>query len=141
MFGPVPDSGRTFAATRLDHLNSTDISSIARILVLIGSNADEAKPFIKGQNDTWNALLPYTGARTENDRLSLILTDHLVQSPIAAYSVECTKVGIPRWRYVFNPGFPNEIFPDSGVIHGEVAFVFGTNKQENATEFELKVSQ
>ncbi|KAI9931127.1 hypothetical protein MW887_010784 [Aspergillus wentii] len=163
-WGTIPDGGRTYSTTpRLDRLNSTQQgSSIARVPILIGSNADEAKPFVKAlPNNTRNALLTLgldknmtntilhryplgaPGATTETDRLSLIATDVGVQCPIKLLADDSIKADIPTWRYYFNASFPNyELFPGSGAYHAaEIPFVFGTYPQTGATEFEHQVSQ
>ncbi|KAF9888395.1 hypothetical protein FE257_008673 [Aspergillus nanangensis] len=160
-FSPLPDGGVTLTATpRLDRLNSTDeVSSIARVPILVGSNADEAKPYIIGQNSTKEYLmglglgnltdlilkqypLGSPGAHTENDRLSLILTDFGVQCPTKVLATESAEVGIHTWRYVFNASFPNnETFKGSGAYHmAEIPLVFGTYLEENSTEFQRDVS-
>ncbi|GMG10270.1 unnamed protein product [Aspergillus oryzae] len=161
-FGPVPDGGVTLSATpRLDRLYSSEgNSSIARVPILIGNNADEPKPYIRGVNDTKAYLetlglgeyvdmvlevypLGQPGAHNENDRLSLIATDLLMHCPSKVLADDSAKVGIPSYRYFFNASFPNnEAFPGSGAFHAaEIGFVFGTYPKENATQFEHEVSQ
>ncbi|KAE8332912.1 Alpha/Beta hydrolase protein [Aspergillus sergii] len=161
-FGPVPDGGVTLSATpRLDRLHSSEgNSSIARVPILIGNNADEAKPYIRGVNDTKAYLetlglgeyvdiilaaypLGQPGIHNENDRLSLIATDLLMHCPSKVLADDSAKVDIPSYRYFFNASFPNnEAFPGSGAFHAaEIEFVFGTYPKENATQFEHEVSQ
>ncbi|KAJ5114457.1 hypothetical protein NUU61_000216 [Penicillium alfredii] len=162
-FGPVSDGGHTWAETpQLARQLSTDkISSIARVPVLIGSNADEDKPFAIGQNDTRKFLasngirgvyadmllkaypLGSPGAHTENDRISLIATDAFMHCPAQKYANLSAGVGIPTWRYFFNASFPNnEIFKGSGAYHSaEIQFVFGTYPQAKATPFERDVGR
>ncbi|KNG80689.1 carboxylesterase hlo [Aspergillus nomiae NRRL 13137] len=161
-FGPVPDGGVTLSATpRLDRLHSSEgNSSIARVPILIGNNADEPKPYIRGVNDTKAYLetlglgeyvdmilkaypLGQPGTHNENDRLSLIATDLLMTCPSKVFAEDSAKVGILSYRYFFNASFPNnEAFPGSGAFHAaEIAFVFGTYSKENATQFEHEVSQ
>ncbi|GMF76486.1 unnamed protein product [Aspergillus oryzae] len=161
-FGPVPDGGVTLSATpRLDRLYSSEgNSSIARVPILIGNNADEPKPYIRGVNDTKAYLetlglgeyvdmilevypLGQPGVHNENDRLSLIATDLLMHCPSKVLADDSAKVGIPSYRYFFNASFPNnEAFPGSGAFHAaEIGFVFGTYPKENATQFEHEVSQ
>lgn len=161
-FGPVPDGGVTWSTTpRLDRLHSSaGNSSVARVPILIGNNADEPKPYIRGVNDTRAYLetlglgeyaemilqvypLGEPGTHTENDRLSLIGTDLFMHCPAKVFAEDSAKAGIPSYRYLFNASFPNnEGFPGSGAFHAaEIAFVFGTYPQENATQFEHEVSQ
>lgn len=161
-FGPVPDGGVALSATpRLDRLYSSEgNSSIARVPILIGNNADEPKPYIRGVNDTKAYLetlglgeyvdmilevypLGQPGAHNENDRLSLIATDLLMHCPSKVLADDSSKIGIPSYRYFFNASFPNnEAFPGSGAFHAaEIEFVFGTYPKENATQFEHEVSQ
>lgn len=168
-FGPVPDGGVTWSGTaRLDRLHSTKgNSSIARVPILIGNNADEAKTYVSGCNDTRKCLLTAVfggnvktklrryvdkllkayplgapGAHTENDRASLIVTDFAMHCPIATYANDSAQVGIPTWRYLFNASFPNnEASKEFGAYHAaEIPFVFGTYSKKNVTEFEKEVS-
>ena len=166
LFRPVPDGNITYStAPRLARLQSTTKSSaIARVPVLIGYNAAEAKPFIVGQNDTKKALkslgfsgindtvidsilqqypLGSPGAHTENDQLSLIITDVLMHCPMTFWANDSSSVGIDTWRYLFNASFPDtEIFNSSGPYHAaEIWEVFGTFHDSNATNFQRQVSQ
>ncbi|KAL4784382.1 Carboxylesterase [Aspergillus varians] len=162
-FNPIPDDGTTYSNTlRLDRLASRQLnSSIARLPVLIGTNADEPKPYTVGQNDTRAALaliglsahadqilsqyqLGLTpGALTENDRINLIATEFLMQCPTQVWANDSAHVGIPTWRYIFNASFPNnEIFPGSGAYHSaEIPYIFGTYERRNATAFQHQVGR
>ncbi|PLB52302.1 putative carboxylesterase hlo [Aspergillus steynii IBT 23096] len=161
-FGPLPDGGVTLSNTpREDRLHSTEgNSTIVRVPVLFGNNADEAKPYVVGANDTRKALegiglgkladtlikaYPLgqpSGTHTENDRISLIANDLGVHCPMKFYADDNIKVNIPAWRYLFNASFPNsELFPGSGAYHmAEIRLVFGTYEKKGATGFQAKVS-
>lgn len=157
-FGPVPDDFTLASKPRQQRLNSThDESSIARVPVLIGNNADEGSSTVIGQNDARKYLQPvvgnYTdmllakyplgspGAHTENERLSLIVTEFQMQCAIAAYVNESALVNVPTWRYFFNASFPNNDKGFGAYHTSEIPFVFGTYPQSNKTRFEEKVSQ
>lgn len=160
--GPVNDSGHTWATSpRYERITSNSgNSAMARVPIMIGSNAEEAKPFVIGVNDTRAFLnenglgsfadeiiaaypLGSPGMHSENDRAQLIETEFVIQCPIATLANDSSTVGIPTWRYLFNASFPNnELFPGSGAYHSsEIQFVFGTYERENATGFEREVSQ
>ncbi|KAJ5115926.1 Alpha/Beta hydrolase protein [Penicillium angulare] len=160
--GPVADNGQTWATSpRYERITSKEgNSSIARVPILIGNNADEDKPFIIGMNDTSAALieaglgayaptilaaypLGAPGIHTENDRISLIVNDYQMNCPIGILANDSLKADIPTWRYFFNASFPNnESFKGSGAYHAsEIPYVFGTYQGENATSFEKEVSQ
>ncbi|PGG99296.1 hypothetical protein AJ79_08563 [Helicocarpus griseus UAMH5409] len=161
-FGPVPDGGATWAdSPRKDRLNSTDQQSrIARVPVLVGSNADEARVIVYGQNDTAAFLGNYIseeaakvlinaypigtpGISSEFERLAAIVTDFAFQCLVKLLAEESTTVGIDAWRYYFNASFPNtELFAESGVYHfSEIQHVFGTYPRKGATKFEVEVSK
>ncbi|KAH8426339.1 carboxylesterase/lipase family protein [Aspergillus melleus] len=161
-FGPLPDGGVTMSNTpRQDRLRSSEgNSTIARVPVLFGNNADEARPYLVGANDTRKALeglglgkfadtlieaypLGQPGTHTENDRLNLIANDLGVHCPMKFYANDNLKVDIPAWRYFFNASFPNnELFPSSGAYHmAEIPLAFGTYEKNEATELQAKVSQ
>ncbi|KAJ5289090.1 carboxylesterase hlo [Penicillium angulare] len=160
--GPVADNGQTWATSpRYERIISKEgNSSIARVPILIGNNADEDKPFIIGMNDTLSALfeaglgayapiilaaypIGASGVHTENDRISLIVNDFEMNCPIGTFANDSTRVGIPTWRYFFNASFPNnELFRGSGAYHSaEIPLIFGTYQRENVTFFEKEVSQ
>ncbi|KAJ5220052.1 carboxylesterase hlo [Penicillium chermesinum] len=160
-FGPRMDGVSWSAAPRLSRLDSRlENSSFARVPIMAGYNADEAKPFIVGMNNTKRFLEGYNlglfsdafikeyplgapGIHTENDRISAIYTDIAMHCPIATLANDSSSVDIPTWRYFFNASFPNqEIFKGSGAFHSaEIPYVFGTYKTEGATAFEREVSQ
>ena len=160
-FGPRVDGVTFSTAPRAARLNSkADDASFARVPILAGYNADEAKPFIVGMNNTKEFLDQYglglftnqfektyplgaPGMHTENDRISQIFTDIVMHCPIATLANDSSKVDIPTWRYFFNASFPNEeIFKGSGAFHSaEIPYVFGTYKTEGATDFEKEVSR
>ncbi|KAJ5226513.1 hypothetical protein N7468_007738 [Penicillium chermesinum] len=161
-FGPVADGNVAWAtAPRLNRLNSkTANSSYARVPLLIGSNADEAKPFAIGLNDTdqflWKVGFGLTANRftdaypvgapdihNQNDQIAAIATDLVYHCTTATIANDSSFVDIPTWRYFFNATFPNtEIFKGSGAYHSaEIPLVFGTYEGSTATVFEEQVSR
>lgn len=160
-FSPRVDGVTWSKAPRLSRLDSKlKNSTFARVPILAGYNADEAKPFTIGMNDTKKFLSEYSlgafsdafikayplgapGIHTENDRISLIYNDIVMHCPIATLANDSAKVDVPTWRYFFNASFPNnEIFKGSGAFHSaEIPFVFGTYETKGATKFESQVSQ
>jgi carboxylesterase type B len=165
-FGPVPDGGVTWAGTpRQNRLNSTDDDPlVARVSVLVGSNADEGSIYSVGQNDTEAYLrgslpggatdeviqallnaysLGSPGISNEFERISSINTEFVFQCPVKVVAEESVEVNIKAWRYYFNASFPNtQLFEGSGAYHSaEIAAVFGTYPEEGATEFQMDVSK
>ncbi|EEQ88689.2 cholinesterase [Blastomyces dermatitidis ER-3] len=164
-FGPMADGGVTWADTpRQDRLDSTDEKSlIARVPVLMGSNADENRPITVGMNDTeafLRASLPDVpgeiiqrildtypigapGIGNEPERLAAILTEFSFQCLARLVTQDSATVGIDVWRYYFNASFPNtELFDGSGAYHGlEIKYIFGTYPRKGATKFQVKVGK
>ncbi|KPM46353.1 hypothetical protein AK830_g182 [Neonectria ditissima] len=164
-FGQVQDGGATWAESpRKDRLLSTDENPrIARVPVLIGSNADEGRNYAFGykdakeyiskslpggteeQIDTLLAAYPLGAPEISNefDRIAKIYTEVSFQCPAKAVSEDSAAVGINTWRYFFNASFPNsELFKGSGAHHiAEIRPVFGTFPREGATEFQADVSR
>ncbi|KAG5929016.1 hypothetical protein E4U42_007443 [Claviceps africana] len=163
-FAPVPDGGVTWAYTpRIDRRRSRAWkSSIARVPVMIGSNADEGMTFVYPHNDTreyiqktWPALkqqiidlathfYPVGQPRipTILHQLNLITTEVTMQCPARALAADNHNVGIQTWRYYFNASFANtQIFQDSGAWHSsEIGLIFGTYPKEGATPFQAQLS-
>lgn len=161
-FGPVADGDLTWATMpRLNRLNSKmDNSTYARVPLLIGTNANEAKPFAMGLNDT-RGLLNQIGLglfaesyldsyaigdpdiHSQNDQIAAIATDLVYHCTSATIANDSSSVDIPTWRYFFNATFPNtEIFNGSGAYHtAEIGLVWGTFTNETATPFQREISQ
>lgn len=162
VFNPIHDGGETWSNTpRTDRLESTEKESlIARVPLLIGTNAQEGKLYVTDVNDTAAylksvgvpalviplLLLGYPigspGVQTENDRAAKIYTELVFQCNSKIVSEDTAKVGIDSWRYFYNASFPNsEIFPGSGAYHtAELAPLWGTFEREGATELQMEVS-
>ena len=161
-FGPVADGNVAWAdAPRLNRLNSKMAnSSYARVPLLIGSNANEAKPFAMGLNDTKQILnaiglgllagsyldsyaIGDPDIHNQNDQISAIATDLVYHCTSALIANESSLVDIPTWRYFFNASFPTtEIFEGSGAYHtAEIGLVFGSYPKENATKLQHEISQ
>ncbi|KAB8248473.1 Carboxylesterase [Aspergillus flavus] len=164
-FSPIPDGITWPKNSHTSRLNSThDSSEIARVPLLIGSNADEGQTFVAGQNATVaRALLSEIlgnnstllqavlkqyplgtpGIKTERDRVAKILTELAFQCPSQRVANESSSADIDTWLYYFNATFPNAnpLF-GSGAFHSaEVDLVFGTYKQDGATKAQKDLSQ
>ncbi|KAG5933384.1 hypothetical protein E4U60_004502 [Claviceps pazoutovae] len=164
-FFPVHDGGVTFAdKPRVDRLRSSSTgSSIARVPVMIGTNAEEGLTFVYGKNDSRKFLqdsLPNANALTINlalglypkgtrqtqdgfHQLGLIDTEITMQCPARALARDNQKVDIQTWRYYFEASFPNtEIFDHSGAWHSsEIRLIFGTYPREGATALQVDLSR
>ncbi|RCI09414.1 hypothetical protein L249_3674 [Ophiocordyceps polyrhachis-furcata BCC 54312] len=156
-FFPVYDDGTTYASTgRIDRRNASS-SRIARVPLLIGSNADEATVFFYGLNNAMSGLrlqVPaeeglskllgaYSPKQALNRRLVSLAGDFTFTCPAKVIGEESASVGIPSWRYVFDAAFPNhEAFPGSGAWHSsEIDLVFGTYSRAGATAYQEKLSR
>ncbi|KAE8420530.1 Carboxylesterase [Aspergillus pseudocaelatus] len=164
-FSPIPDGITWPKNPHQNRLNSTDGSSkIARVPLLIGSNADEGQTFVVGQNATEaHTLLSATlgnnmtlvqailkeyplgtlGVKTERDRVAKILTEVGFQCPSQRVANDSAFVGIDAWLYYFNASFPNaNPLAGSGAFHSaEIEMVFGTYTQKGATKVQKELSQ
>ncbi|KAL3953898.1 hypothetical protein ACCO45_011854 [Purpureocillium lilacinum] len=144
-FSPQPDGVTWAFKERLDRLNSAKgNSSFARVPILIGSNADEGRHFMIGQNNTSKVLgavpkeiadkivsaypLGSPGIRTPNDQVTAIYGDLSFHCPAKVVAEDSAAAGIPTWRYLFNASFPNaRFFPGSAYHASEIQLVFGTS--------------
>lgn len=165
-FGPIHDGGISWSNTsRIDRLKSTvEKSKIARVPVLIGSNAHEGRSYAYGTNNTEKYLsmlvpkdspkefvqlmldsypLGAPGIADEFQRSALIQTEFTFQCPAAVVANESASVGINTWRYYFNASFPNsELFEGSGAYHSaEINLIFGTYPEKGATEAQIELSK
>ncbi|KAL2827756.1 putative carboxylesterase hlo [Aspergillus cavernicola] len=151
------DGGVTWADTpRLDRL----AGKTANVPVLIGTTYDEASTYTVGLNDTRAALeqigiaeyadlilqaypLGTPGILTETARINRIVSEFGLQCSAQVWANDTKNIGLPTWRFVYNASFPNtEYFPGAGAYHAsELATVFGTYRQENATDFQHEVSR
>lgn len=164
-FFPIHDGGVTWAnkpgAERLQ--SSKDNSRIAKVPILIGSNANDGDVFVYGALDVKKyldtVLPPNTplafvnkiltaypigspGILDVNGQLAAIYTEFAFQCPAAVVASDSKRVGIPAWRYYYNATFANaEIYPGSGVYHSaEIGPVFGTYPKTGATPFQREAS-
>jgi cholinesterase len=162
-FGPPIQDGATWAkAPRQNRLHSTNESSVmARVPVLLGSNAEEGAIYTTGVQNAVTflqehygfskakakALLEYypiaAGSRiqTPQDQATAVMTESSFGCPAGFVYNDSLSVGIPSWRYYFNASFSNsELVP--GAYHAsEIPLVFGSYQRENATEFQASLSQ
>ncbi|KAI4731119.1 alpha/beta-hydrolase [Aureobasidium sp. EXF-10728] len=135
---------------------------IANIPVLGGTNAQEGRVFMFGQNDITTSLnslfgtssalvyaiqkaypLGVNGLNTPNDVISQIFTDYYFQCPQALWANASAASGIPTWRYYFNASFANtQAYPGLGVYHSsEIPLVFSTYPDSQVTTQEYALSQ
>ena len=164
-FSPTPDGITWPKNPHQNRLSSTnDSSKIARVPLLIGSNADEGQTFVVGQNATEaRALLSATlgnnmtllqamlkeyplgapGIKTERDRVAKILSEVGFQCPSQRVANDSASAGIDAWLYYFNASFPNaNPLAGSGAFHSaEIEMVFGTYTQKGATKLQKELSQ
>ncbi|KAL3440160.1 Carboxylesterase [Aspergillus insuetus] len=165
-FGPVHD-GVTYAAhPQRQRLNSTERKPlIARVPLIIGSNARDAWPLVSASLNNTEAYLrasfptftdaqraellsaypisPSSGIRSPSEQIAVIATEYGFQCPSKLIADATSNVGVPAWRYYFNASFPNtQIFPGSGAYHSsEIGLVFGTYRQQGATTFQGEMSR
>ena len=158
-FVPVSDN-----ITQLEFPEAARIAgNIARVPILTGTNAQEGRVFVYGQNDTAAYLssvlpgvnqsaidevisyypIPSPGISNAFEQLALIVTELNFQCPAAHVANDSFAAGIPTWRYYYNATFANtQTFPDLGVYHSsEIPLVFGTYPQVNATAEEMRLSE
>jgi carboxylesterase type B len=158
-FAPVSDN-----VTQLEFPEAARIAGkIARVPILTGTNAQEGRVFVYGQNDTATFLtafltgapqslidtiiaaypIPSPGISNAFEQLALIYTEFVFQCPAGLLANDSIKAGIPTWRYYFNATFANtQVFPDLGVYHSsEIELVFGTYPTVNATAEEMNLSK
>jgi carboxylesterase type B len=164
-FGPVHD-GVTYAAhPHRRRVNSTEHKPlIARVPLMIGSNARDAWPLVSASLNNTEAYLrtsfptftdaqraellsaypisPSSGIRSPSEQIAVIATEYGFQCPSKLIADATFDSGIPAWRYYFNASFPNtQIFPGSGAYHSsEIGLVFGTYRKEGATAFQAEMS-
>lgn len=157
-FHPYPDNGVTFAnymrAKRL--ASKVDPDSIARVPVMVGSNADESSVFLHGidpmayfqsllGNNTGKLFLEYArpyykGYADTHKRDEAIATDLVMTCPTSLLANDSMSVGIPTWRYFYNASFANtDFFAASGAYHSaDIRPIFGTEPSEGATPFQME---
>ncbi|PFH62375.1 hypothetical protein XA68_13969 [Ophiocordyceps unilateralis] len=165
-FVPIYDDGETYASTgRLDRRDSTPKESrIARVPILIGSNADEGTILTYGMAngvtdqllkqvpgsslDNVNKLLGAYGQSERpglgfvNRQLASVIGDFAFTCPAKVIGEESAAAHIPSWRYMFDAAFPNhEAFPGSGAWHSsEIGLIFGTYNRTGRTPYQEKLS-
>ncbi|SMR46709.1 unnamed protein product [Zymoseptoria tritici ST99CH_1E4] len=147
-----------------DAANRRKNGQIAKIPILIGSNAQEGRIFQVGQNSQ-EASRAYIDAISGNqtaygnmieaafplgspgitsyyDQISQINTEYRFQCGSAKVANDSAASGIPAWRYYFNASFPNtQKFPQLGVYHAsEIPIVFGTYPRTNVTTQQYALS-
>jgi cholinesterase len=169
---PVVDNVTFAQNPRASRLSSTTSNSnIARVPVLVGTNADEGRLYSAGVNDTIsflhnlipgvsddqiNTLLaayplkdPFGVSNTPGayqnprEQLGALLTDYLFQCPARLLHQESSQVGVQTYRYYYNASFPNsQIFDDAGVYHrSEVGMVLGSYSLTNDTVWQQALSR
>lgn len=164
-FGPVQDDdGATWTSQgRKARLTSNFLlSRIARVPVLIGTNADEGLTFVYPANNTERYFaerypqykdqlvaladkhypIGSPGIPDAFRQISTMLTEFTMQCPAKVFASDDRFALIPTWRYFFDAGFANtQIFNGSGAWHSsEVPLVFGTYPREGATPYQMELS-
>lgn len=126
-----------------------------------GTNAQEGRVFVVGQNDTTAYLesvlgdhpkliksieaaypVGQDGLNTPYDQIAQFFTEFNFQCSQALWANATASVGIPTWRYYFNASFINtQGYPDLGVYHSsEIPMVYTTFLPENTTTQEYALS-
>ncbi|KAK3707256.1 hypothetical protein LTR37_012257 [Vermiconidia calcicola] len=120
--------------------------NIASIPVMGGTNAQEGRVFVVGQNDTeafLSSVIPdsdyvsqiiaayplgQNGLETPYDQISQIYTEAFFQCGQALWANATAQAGIPAWRYYYNASFANlQPYPELGVYHAsEIGMVFSS---------------
>ncbi|KAJ3494779.1 hypothetical protein NLG97_g3854 [Lecanicillium saksenae] len=161
-FAPSPDSGVTFANSISTRRGASVLNhkAVARVPFLIGSNANEASPFLAGGNSLDDLMAGYLGTATSKlflqiyrpkykgfatpeQRDEALATEAIMTCPAARTARDSTAARIPTWRYYYNASFPNtEIVPGDGAYHSaEIAPIFGTYPRKGATPFQGETSR
>ena len=158
VFNPIPDNVTLVSDPAGRRLSG----NIAHIPVMGGTNGQEGRVFVVGQNDTTAFLqgafgnnteftqaieaaypLGQDGLNTPYDQISQIYTEAFFQCGQAKWANATAAVGIPAWRYYFNASFVNtQGYPELGVYHSsEIPMVFGAYLPENTTTQEYALSK
>ncbi|ATY60187.1 type B [Cordyceps militaris] len=161
-FTASPDAGVTFANSMPTRRAASQLNrkAIARVPLLIGSNANEASPFLTGGvtlddvmakflgNATGKRFLEtyrpkYIGYPSPEKRDEALVTDFIYTCPTARTAGDSANVKIPTWRYFYNASFANtELFPGSGAYHSaEIRPIFGFYPEDGSTPFEIESSK
>ncbi|KAL8792142.1 MAG: hypothetical protein Q9195_005238 [Heterodermia aff. obscurata] len=120
---------------------------IANVPLLTGTNSQEGRAYVVGQNNITAFIaanipastelqqaiaaayaLGQNGLNTVYDVIAQIYTEYFFQCPGAIQANASAAAGYPTWRYYFNASFPDtQLFPLGGVLHSsEIRIVFGT---------------
>ncbi|KAG5988123.1 hypothetical protein E4U54_004763 [Claviceps lovelessii] len=158
-FFPIHDGGATWSnQPRRDR----QAGRVARVPVLIGSNAREGDVMVYGRADVKAYLksrfppgTPFSfindlltgswfgmpGFFDLNGQAARIITEYSFQCPSGLIVSESRAIGIPAWRYFYNASFPNtDIYPGSGAYHSaEIKTLFGTFPAQDATPFQKRL--
>ncbi|KAF2671679.1 alpha/beta-hydrolase [Microthyrium microscopicum] len=163
--------GSTFdnnTATVIDPAERRQNRRAANISLLMGTNANEQKVFVKreekmtleeyagnvfGNRPTRDRVRELykvdpagsTNFTTDVDAIAALETDYAYTCLTSREANISATAGYPTWRYFFNFSSPNiESFPGSGAYHGaEIRFVFGNLIARNGgsvTETERNLS-
>lgn len=139
------------------------LGQIANVPCMGGTNAQEGRVFVVGQNDTaaflegllGNASSPAIirefeaaypigspGISTPYDQIAQIYTEIVFQCPQALWANASAAGGYDTWRYYFNASFINtQAYPDLGVYHSsEIPIVYSAYLPENTTTQEYALS-
>jgi len=159
-FDPIADNVTLVTNSAARRLSG----NIANVPVLGGTNAQEGRVFMIGQNNVTAFLqATFLGAAAplipsiksaypigndslltnDYDAVSQIFTEVAFQCPQALWANATASIGIPTWRYYFNASFANtQALPGLGAYHSsEIPLVFGTYPLANTTTQEYALAQ
>lgn len=123
-FSAVKGDGKTWSATPRQNRKT---GNIAKVPILIGSNANEGSFYTYGQS----AVVQQN------------YTDSVFQCPAKYVAEESKTTGVATWRYYFDAAFQNnQPAPGLGAFHtSEIPEVFGTYNQNGATQKQQNISR
>ncbi|KAM0216369.1 hypothetical protein ACHAQI_002788 [Fusarium lateritium] len=164
-FQPLSDNGITLTNFPRDiRLKSKkDPKAMARVPVLLGSTADEARledfmnvtidqalrSWLPDVSTSQVAALKFLypigppGIKNDFDQVSKIVTELAMQCPTRYIAEDFADADIKTWRFIYDASFANtEIFKGSGAYHSsEIRTLFGTFPDKGATEFQERLSR
>ncbi len=158
-FTASPDGGVTFANSIGSRRAASMLNpkAIARVPLLIGSNANEGTAFLTGGvtlDDVMTGFLgnatakkfldtfrpKYKGFASDEQRDEALVTEFIYTCPTARLARDSTSAKVPTWRYFYNASFANtELFPGSGAYHSaEIRPIFGVYNETDSTSFQIE---
>lgn len=160
-FYPVEDEV-TLASNPLERREKGDV---AQIPMMFGTNKDEGRLFVIGQDNLTEFLtttipipalqdqiakaypIGTPGLEGGFETIAAIWTDLVFTCPNAAHTEASVENGIPTWRYYYSANFTNlnpyaALGVDVGAAHAlEIPLVFGNFPETGATEQQEELSK